>query len=165
MQNEPERLLHNLLRTMKVLALLFLPALTLMGCAAPLLLRLMYGSAYVAAAGAFTLFCANVAVRTLGWGLVTTFFAIGRPALSRQVSALRLVVLLAGIVPLVHRMGPAGAALACLLSALAWVALSLFHLRRLFGLSVGRYFAALRPALACSVLIAGIWSGVALLAR
>lgn len=165
MQEDRERMRRGLLRALKVLALVFLPLLTLMGCGAPWLLRWVYGAPYAAASLAFTLLCANVGVRILGWGLVTTFFATGRPALSRNASALRLVVLVAVIVPLVLKMGAAGAALAGLLSGLAWAALCVVYLRRLLGLSFGNYFAALRAGLTASALIAGVWAGAEALLR
>lgn len=160
LQDEPERLVASLLRLLRLLALAALPVLTLMACGAPLLLRTVYGTPYAAASAAFAVLCAAVAVRLVGWGLVTTFFATGRPELSRWASALRLVVLVAVIVPLVTRLGAAGAAAACLLSGVAWAGLGAFFLWRRYGMKIGALVQALSGGVAVSAAIVGVWLGV-----
>lgn len=157
LQHDREQLNRSLLHSLKLLTALFLPVLTLMACAAPYLLRGVYGPAYGAVSLTFMIFCAAMAFRIIGWGLVTTFFATGRPELSRRASVVRLAVLLATIFPLVRHLGLAGAALAGLLSGLAWVAFNIFYLRKTIGLSVARYFAALVPGILASAAAAGLW--------
>lgn len=158
LQHERERLVASLLRLLRLVALLALPVLTLMACSAPQLLRIIYGKPYASASAAFAVLCAAVAVRIMGWGLITTFFATGQPGLSRRASALRLVVLVAVIVPLVSRLGAAGAAAACLLSGVAWAGLGVFYLHRRYGMKIGEFLKALSDGALVSVAIALAWT-------
>lgn len=156
-QHDTHRLTSSVLSSLKYLAFIFLPILTLMACGAPLILSAVYGKPYAAVSGTFALLCAAMALKILGWGLVTTFFATGRPELSRRASLVRLVVLIVLIIPLVSRLGLPGAALAGLCSGAAWVVYNVMCLRKMIGLSVTRYLAALSSGVAASAVICIIW--------
>lgn len=157
LQNDRSQLASALLRSSQVLSTLFFPLFTLMACTAPWLLRVVYGPAYSAASHAFAILCASSAIRIIGGSLVTLYFATGRPELNRQASFVRMVVMLALVVPLIHRYGIVGAATACLVSGIIWQIYNVLRLRSVIGLSTFKYAMSLSAGVAVSGSAFALW--------
>ena len=157
LQNDRPRLRAGFLRASSMLALVFFPALAAMACCSKWILTIAYGHAYAAAALAFSFICVSAALRLVGGSLVTLYFAIGRPELNRWASLLRMVVMLAAIVPLIHAYGLAGAALAGIVSTVSWHLYNVWRLRKTVGISLAAYFRSMAGGLAASAIVLFVW--------
>lgn len=165
MQTDNEALVRNLVRSTKYVAMVALPGFALMASAAPLVLRTLYGPEYATASVAFSIMCVTVAVRVVCRGMVTIFFATGRPHLSRQALFVRLVVVAISIVPLTHYYGLPGAALATLLSSIAGELFNFMRLRQIIGLSFSHFAGGIWQGAAASLAIAALWHLIVLVAH
>jgi lipopolysaccharide exporter len=163
MQSDPQALVRNLLRSTKYVAMIALPAFAVLVSAAPQILSLVFGPAYADVSLAFSILCATVAVRVICRGMVTVFFATGRPHLTRQALFIRLVVMLALIFPLTHQYGLSGAATAGLISSIAGEAFNLYKLNQIIGLKVLSFASGLWQGAATSAAILAVWQFVAVL--
>lgn len=163
LQDQPERLMAGFLKASKLLALLFLPLLTLMACASPFLLTLVYGSEYAVVSLAFSILCARVAVTVTGITLAQLYFATARPELNRTASLIRMVTVVALVYPFSLWWGAAGAALAALVAYTAWMLYNIARLRLVMDLPVTRYAGTLTTAVAASGGVAILWGGLILL--
>jgi len=87
--------------------------------AAPIVLRLFFGSGFAAAIGPVRFFAAATVLDAVNVLSIQFFFAAGRPGVVAGIQAMAVTVLLSGILILVPLLGPNGAALAWLMSSLA----------------------------------------------
>ena len=121
------------------------------------ILGLAYGEAYVAAAVPFAIMAATGILQTANVPVATLYFSIGRPELQRVCSIVRVIVLLALIVPLSSRFGLSGAAASVAAATVIGYAVQLWWLRRLTGLTARRYLRVFVSPLAWSGVIGGTW--------
>lgn len=117
---------------------LCLPILVFTGFAGGWMLALAFGEAYRPAAWPLTLAMAAAIVRVTVSPLMIVYFSIGRPHLHRAYEMVRVVCMLAVIIPAVAHFQLAGAAAAGLLAMLAASVCQLLVFRRTTGLALGR---------------------------
>ena len=152
-QNDKSRLAQGIYHATRLQGLLFFPIWAAMAALAKPLLTLVYTSEVGQAYHVFVIICYNTMFYVLGLGLVTLFYATGRPAVSRTASFVRLVALLIFIVPFVRAWQINGAALAGLISSAVWVIYDLYIVRKKYGMAILPYLYALAPGIVISAIL------------
>jgi O-antigen/teichoic acid export membrane protein len=100
--------------------------------AGPVLGRLL-GPEWLPAVPVLRILVVAMVFRGVAMVAAELFHAVRRPGLTLQVNAARVAVMLATLVPLVHRFGMEGAAVSVLLASVAAAVLSLLRVRSLFA--------------------------------
>lgn len=113
--------------------LLVVPGLLLCMTAAAPVLRLLYAATFTAAVPAVRLMAAGMLVRTAGWPLTYVPLALNRPATTFLVELLLAMTLMGLSVICIPRLGLNGAALAFLITSLAYTGVHYYVARRLSG--------------------------------
>lgn len=136
---------------------IFLPLLTIASCASPHLLAFLYGKAYASVSVTFMILCACIAVLMIGEILMKTLYAIGKPQYSREISLVRLVIMIAIIYPFIIKFGLIGAASARLLASVAWLFIFVLRMNKLLAFSAIKFIYAITPGVVISIIIFTIW--------
>jgi O-antigen/teichoic acid export membrane protein len=159
-QGENEGLNAGLLAVTQATALVYVPALAFMALHAGSLLALAWGAEYALVAGAASLLCLAVLVRTQGTVFASLYLAVGRPHLHRRFTILRAALMAIAIYPAILGLREVGAALSVLLANVVALAIQVHAMRGLTGLSVRAYLIRWIPGMrlgvavvACSLLL------------
>lgn len=138
-QEDSKRLNRILLEVTSWLLLLGLPMTVFVILSAPSLLRLAYGSRYMAATGPLSVAAVAVLLTVLNALPTTVLFAKGFPGLHRYAVIVMAVVMAITVYPASKFIGPVGAQLAALLAVGAGLAYQVIRLKTITGLSLRRY--------------------------
>ena len=139
-RNEKQRLNTTLTQMTRAMSVMGLPLTAFMLVFGDIIMKVIYGQAYSGAGLAFgLLFCTSV-IRTIASPIPAIYLGLGRPALNRTFTAIRTILLLAIIYPLIRIFGMNGAALACLAAMIAGWAIQAFRMRQLTELNIYVYF-------------------------
>lgn len=154
-QEDLERLNRILVEVTSWLILVGLPAAVSICLCAPYLLRVVYGSRYVAAAGPLSVASAAVLLTALYAPTTCVLFAKGRPGVHRHAVAATAVTMLVAIYPACKFLGPVGGQVAALLAIAVGYLLQLMRLRAVTGLDLFRYAGTfVPPALGSAAMLA-----------
>ena len=156
-QNNHEKLRSMILKSSGLLALFYIPGLTLLGCLAVPILSHVFTPEYALVSVPFMILCVNTGFRTLGSVIVSALIAIGKPEYTREASIVRSVLTVALIYPMVKYWGLTGAPIALSIASVSWLLASLIRLRKSLGLSYFKYVATFLPGMAVSAVIVAIW--------
>ena len=168
MQDQKERLQHNLLRLMRGLYLFGLPMVVCLVVFSRSILSIVYGSNYAELHWAYALLNIYIIFYMAKAILFFIYLALGRPELQRRFTILRVLLMIISIYPAVLWGGATGAAMAkvfCLMLPGLW---ELVNLKKLLDLSLYRYLDTARrglllagaislPALVWKFLIVSQW--------
>jgi lipopolysaccharide exporter len=148
MQQQDERLNHNLLRVTSVITFVAGPALVATALFGEEILTLVYGPAYAKGSVALSLLFANEMMLTCNIPIASLFVARGQPALLRQFSLVRALLMVCIAYPAIKQYDIIGAAATPLLAMCLAYGLQLRALRTLTGLRASDYIAVfMRSAL------------------
>jgi len=153
-QQDNQRVNRILLEVTSWLLLLGMPAAVLICLSAPSLLRLAYGTRYIAATGPLSVASAAVFLTVLNAVPTIVLFAKGRPALHRHAVVVTAAVMLVAIYPASKFLGPVGGQIAALLAVSAGIVYQLIALRSITGLNLLRYGSAfVTPAIGSAAMV------------
>jgi len=148
MQQQDERLNHNLLRVTSVITFVAGPALVATALFGEEILSLVYGTAYAKGAVALSLLFANEMMLTCNIPIASLFVARGQPALLRRFSLVRALLMVTIAYPAIKHFDIIGAAVTPLLAMCLAYGMQLYALRTLTGLKTRDYLAVfMRSAL------------------
>jgi O-antigen/teichoic acid export membrane protein len=135
--------------------LLGMPATVFVCLTAPILLKVAYGSRYIAAAGPLSVASAVVFLTVLNVAPSCVLFAKGLPGVHRESVVATAITMLVAVYPASKFFGPTGAQFAALLASLVGYLLQIIYVHRTTQLSLLRYgWAFAVPAAASSVMLA-----------
>jgi len=147
-QEDVERLNRIVVEVTSWMILVGLPAAVSICLCAPYLLRVAYGSRYVAAGGPLSVACGVVLLTALNAVLTCVLFAKGRPGVHRHSVAATAVTMIAAVYPACKFLGPVGGQVAALIAMVIGYLFQLVRLRAVTGLNLFRYGAVVvLPAL------------------
>jgi O-antigen/teichoic acid export membrane protein len=153
-QDDDQRVNRILLEVTSWLVLLGTPAAVFIFLSAPSILRLAYGTRYVAVAGPLSVASAVVFLTVLNSALTSAIFAKGKPALHRHAVVISATVMLVAIYPTARFLGPIGGQIAALLAVAVRYLYQLILLRSVTGLNLIRYgFTFIQPALGSAAML------------
>lgn len=148
MQQQDERLNHNLLRVTSVITFVAGPALVVTALFGEEILTLVYGPAYARGSVALSLLFANEMMLTCNIPIASLFVARGHPALLRRFSLVRALLMVCFAYPAIKYYDIIGASITPLLAMCLAYGLQLHALRTLTGLKAREYLAVfMRSAL------------------
>jgi O-antigen/teichoic acid export membrane protein len=131
-----------------------LPAAVLFCLSAPVVLRLAYGTRYVAAAGPLSVATAVVFFTVLNVAPSCALFAKGLPDIHRRAVVVSAVTMLVFVYPASLFLGPIGAQVAALLASLGGYGLQILYLHRATNLSFAKYGStSILPVVASGVML------------
>lgn len=133
-QQQTQRLNHNLLRVTSVITFVAIPALVATALFGEEILTLVYGKAYARGAVALALLFANEMMLTCNIPIAALFIARGQPALLRRFSLVRALLMVSIAYPAIKQFDIIGAAVTPLLAMCLAYGLQLHALRTLTGM-------------------------------
>jgi len=144
-QEDVQRVNRILTEVTSWLILAGMPASVFICLSAPSLLRVAYGTRYIAATGPLSVASVVVFLTVLNAIPTCVLFAKGVPALHRHAVVATAIVMLVAIYPAAKIFGPVGGQIAALLSAAVGYLYQLILLRSVTGLNLARYSLAFIP--------------------
>lgn len=164
-QEDAEDVRRVMLKTLKYVSILVFPFSLGLFAFAPDILRLVFGAKWLPATDILRILCFVGLFRCLGSTIWPAFLAKGRSKADFQISLVQVGLFFILMVPLSVRFGLIGAGAAVLLSSAAAFMVGLLRIKRIFALEPRSIWAAVRPALACSLLMIFVAAGVKQLVR
>lgn len=152
-QDDLQKLQRGLLEITSKTTLLSMPFITFLALFAAPVLKLMYGTPYVAVSAPFTFLAWYILTRTQSNTLGLVFLALGRPDIQRRCVFIRLIVILALIYPAILLFGLCGAAATVLLAEVANLIIQIFGIRQITGLSFADYLRSYRIGMLISLIV------------
>lgn len=161
LQGRPDRIRVAYLAVLRLVGGIAIPAAVGLAVLAPEIVRVVYGEKWVAMVPALQILAFFGAARAIGVVGGSLYNAIGKPKISFYLSAVKLVAILAVIVPLIRAYGIAGAAVAVTVPQVLGDAFGLLMIQKQIDLRVRTIVPVLvRIGVACAVM-----TGVLVLAR
>lgn len=164
-QEDAEDVRRVMLKTLKYVSILVFPFSLGLFAFAPDVLRVVFGAKWLPATNILRILCFVGLFRCLGSTIWPVFLARGRSKADFQISLVQVGLFFILIVPLSVRFGLIGAGAVVLLSSAAAFMVGLLRIKRILALDPRSIWAAVRPALACSLLMILAAAGVRVFGR
>jgi O-antigen/teichoic acid export membrane protein len=149
-QEDRERVNRILIEVTSWMVLLGFPAMVGFYLCGSSLLRLIYGTRYVNAAGPLAVAAVVAFLSLLNVLITSVFAAMGRPGLHRRAVAASAVIMMVLIYPACKLLGVVGGQVAALFAIVASYALQIWRMRGLTDLDLLRYGRVFVPAVLAS---------------
>lgn len=154
-QDDSQKLSDYLLKITKLIWLFGLPFAACMAAYSGSVLTLIYGQRYASMAVPFSILSFYFIFYMAGTPMSAIYMAVGNPALHRNFSILRLLLVVSSIYPAVYFLGPTGAPIALLASLALATVLQVRNMGKIIHLPMLKYYGTMLGGLvACAAVLA-----------
>jgi lipopolysaccharide exporter len=159
MAGDVKAISRTVLNAIGMVALLAVPAGAGIFAVAPFLVPVVLGEKWISGVPVMEVLSINSAILVFHGTIVTVLVATGNPFAATRISAIYVVLMLAGMLSLTGKFGPLGAAYAVFIACTVTTPMYLWQLRRTsFVAPLDVLRPILRPALAAAAMIAAVRS-------
>lgn len=159
-QDDCRRVNTILVRVSTILFILGIPVLMFFILSSHGILKLMYGSSYVAASSTLSVAALVGLLNVLNNVITAAFFAFGRPQFHRRCVLISALLMLTMIYPAVQRFGMLGGQISALVALVAGFASQLVRIERLTRLDLFQYSRSLPLTIGASGIVLSLFLGL-----